>query len=1167
MNVLGKASNIILILLGMILLTGHEVVYGQKAEQQIAFELENKSLDEGLQALGKVSGFKMAYSSQLVTKYKRISVKKGVRSVKETLDLLLKDTDLEGIIQATRILIVEKQQVKENLLPGQFLLQGVVTDLRAIPLSGVSIGIKAENRGSVTDINGRFSIKVKSGQMLGFSCLGYKNKEMLVTVNTLLEVVMEESENKLSEVVVLGYGNTLRKDLTGSISTVNTNELLTVPAMSLDDALAGKAAGVAITKADGSPGGAVRIRVRGGSSLAGSTDPLYVIDGIPIDVTNNYQSVSEIVNPMEASNYGDDFNSSISGAFSRGLNNLAGLDLNDVESIDILKDASATAIYGSKAANGVVIITTKKGRKESAPRINLDYFFGVNKPIADKALNAEQYKSALLQAAQNTIDNLNKNAAGLTAAQQVMFNSFSNSARTNAQKVLDNAGQWGNADTDWLDLVLRTGNSHNIHFSLNGGSQNSRYYASTSYTRQDGTLISTDFERISGKINLDTDISNRLRLLTNLNYGYIKNNITNGLYTQALYAPPVFEPYNPDGTYATFGDLSTSYMGFQNPLAVATSTNRATTYLLKGTIGLEFDILRDLRFKSTASVDYNSYNQVNYVPSYVKIGGFYGAEDSGGGTGSEAQSLSINTFFENTLTYEKVFNSAHRFNVLLGTSWENKKMNYFKASGKGYPDDNILTGLSSAAQPTSVAGASPWLSSSLLSFYIRANYYYQDKYLFTFTGRSDASSKFAPDNRVGYFPSGAIAWRISQEAFLSDVSWIDDLKIRASAGKTGTQNIDDNMWRTLYTPDSYAGKNALYPSQLGNSEIKWESTVQKDLGLDFSFMNGRLGGTFGYYHKITDGALLNITPAPSSGFSTVVYNIAKIRNVGIELDLYGYFVRNKDFSWRGALNLAQNKSKVLNILGERFSDASDRAALNLGNSIVKEGESLGLLCGYKSVGIIRDEEQLQSYLSRFPATAAYAIWWALFPAVGVGSLEYAQNETGMYYQDVIGNASPDFFGGYTNTLTYKHFSLLTHFTFSYGNELIYLNDVSDMAMSYTLKNRTTHLLGDNPNLSERPANIYTGMIIFLTDQNVYDASYLKLKTLSLSYNVPQKFLKPLHASELQVYATAGNLFTLTKYPGLDPEVSDAPGSVIGGGRDISSYPTSKSYTFGVRINF
>ena len=675
-------------------------------------------------------------------------------------------------------------------------------------------------------------------------------------------------------------------------------------------------------------------------------------------------------------------------------------------------------------------------------------------------------------------------------------------------------------------------------------------------------MIGTDFKRISGKISLDNDIAKWFRLYANLNYGYTKNNLTNGIYGQALTAPPVFAPFNEDGSYAALGDLSSDYRGYQNPLAVAQGTNLAKDYLLKGSLAAEITFLRDFKFKSTVSVSYDAYNQLNYVPSFVEVGGFYGREDSQGGLGTQANSTTINTFFENTLTWDKEFNQNHRLNVLAGTSWEDYRSDYFSATGRGYPDDDILNNLSSAATAVNVKGANPENRNSLLSFYLRANYIWKDRYLFTFTGRADASSKFAPDNQYGFFPSGAIAWRISQENFMRDAEWIDEIKLRASAGKTGTQSIGDHMWRTLYTTASYGGKNALIPTQLGNDKIKWESTVQKDLGLDFSFWNGRLAGTFGYYHKVTDGALLNLTPAPSSSYPTVVFNIAKVRNEGLEFDVHGDFIRKSNFKWSGALNISRNVSKVLDVAGNPFSDPNDRDNLNLGTSVVKEGEPLGLLWGRVATGIIKSEEELAAVKKEFPS------WSSFDPYLSIGDVRYEFDETGYWKEDVIGHATPEFFGGYTNTFTWKNLSLLALFTFSYGNDLMYQKDVSDMAMN-SLANRGTRVLNhysENNTASNRPRYVL-GNTNMLTSLNVYDASYLKLKSLTLSYNLPKQICQKCRLNALSVYATATNLFTVTSYPGPDPEVSDDPTSVIGGGRDVSTYPTVKSYTFGIRFNF
>lgn len=1034
-------------------------------------------------------------------------------------------------------------------------ITGKVRDEQKQSLPGVTIQVKGTEFGAATDMNGTYTLSIPNniGQnfTLVFSFVGMQTQEIAYTGKDTIDVVLRENVKAVDEVVVVGYGTTKQKDFTGSVSSVKTREIRDVPFISVDDALAGKASGVSVVKADGSPGGAVRIRIRGGASLLGTNDPLYVIDGIPTVVSDNYiNGQSDITNPLEAANYGDDFNNSVEGAFSRGLNNLSGLNIADIESIDILKDASATAIYGSKAANGVVIITTKKGRKDTKPQLNLNYYIGFTNPIKEKVLNAEQYKSALKDAAQRFLTAREDAGKPMTGSQVEQ-----------AQRIINDPAFFGNADTDWLDLVLRTGTSQNVDVSVAGGGANSRYYTSLSYTGQDGTLIGTDFMRISGKISLDTDVSNYFRLYTNLNFGYTKNNITNGIYGQALTAPPTFSPYNEDGTYAALGDLNNDYRGYQNPLAVAAGTNRAKTYSFMGSVAGEVTFLKDFKFKSTVSINYNNYNQLNYVPSFVEVGGFYGREDSQGGMGTQAQSTVIDVFFENTLTYDKEFNENHRLNVLAGTSWEDHRKDYFSASGRGYPDDDYLNNLSSASIAANVKGSNPESRTSLLSFYVRANYVWKDRYLFTFTGRADASSKFAPDNQYGFFPSGAIAWRISEENFLNMVEWIDEIKVRASMGKTGTQSIGDHMWRTLYSPVSYGDKNALIPTQLGNDKIKWESTVQKDLGLDFSFMRGRLGGTFGYYHKVTDGTLLNMTPAPSSSYSTVVFNIAKIRNQGLEFDIHGDFIRKKDFRWTGNLNISRNVSKVLDINGGPFSDPNDRDAMNLGTSVVKEGEPLGLLYGRVATGIIKTQAQLEA------AREEFSLWTIFDPYLNLGDIAY-EYEDGFWKEDVIGHATPDFFGGYTNTINWNRFTLTALFTFSYGNDLIYQKDVSDSGMS-SLANRGTRVLNhyseDNTS-SNRPRSMWATTYM-LSSLNVYDASYLKLKTLSLSYNLPESICRKVRIKSASVYGTATNVFTITSYPGPDPEVSDDPTSVIGGGRDVSTYPTVKSYTFGIRINF
>ena len=1111
----------------------------------VSLTADKEPLPEALNKVERQSGYyKINYDLNLLDKYTVTATIKE-KTAPEAVEILISKLPLKSTVKGKYITVssskTSEEQTQKDGVSGQIL------DQYGEPLMGAVVRIKGTDKATITDKDGRFYLAGANPESeLEVTYVGKKTIRRKAGTRNM-SIIVDDETNTIEDLVVVGYGSTKKKDLTGSVATVDPAELVNMNAVTIDDALAGKVAGMQVTKADGSPGGAVRIRVRGGSSLQSGVDPLYIIDGIPTEITNNYLTSTEVVNPLEANNYGEDFGNSVSGSFMRGLNSLAGLNINDIESISVLKDASATAIYGSKAANGVVIINTKRGRYNQKPQVNVSYSLGISTPIKEKVCNGEQYIQALTESLTNSDANL-----------------VANGFEAENAEVLAELLSMENYDTDWLDLILRTAITHNVDASISGGSDKSRYYASISYMNQEGVLISTDFERYTAKFSLDSDFSKRFRAGLNINFSYSKNNLTSGEYAQALSAPPILPAYNEDGSFADYSameSVASSYMGFQNPLAVASCINQAKTYNFKGSFYGEYTIIDDLKFKSTLSLSYMNYNQLNYIPSYVNISGYYGAEDSEGGKGTQAESTTTNFYWENTLSYNHIFNKIHALNAVIGTSWEKDRMDYFSATGTGYPDDDYLNNLSSATTATSVQGYNPLSQSALLSFYARVNYTLMDRYLFTFTGRADSSSKFSKSNRTGWFPSGAVAWRMSEEKFLKNATWIDDLKIRASIGKTGTQDIDDWMYLTLYTPSSYAGSSALYPSQLGNDDIKWEQTVEWDLGLDFTFFNERLGGTINYYHKTTDGALLSITPAPSTGYTTVVGNVAKVRNTGIEFELYGTPVKTKDWTLDLSFNISHNKSKVLNIYGDMFSDAEDRNALNLGTSVIKEGESLGLLCGYVAVGIIETEEQLEDYKSRF------TYWQYLCPDLGIGSIELALDDTGWYYEDVIGNCTPDFYGGFTANLRYKNWNLLAGFTYSYGNDLIYQKDVTDMGFS-DLTNRGVSVLNASTaeNITGRPANLYQNWYT-LTNLNVYDASYLKLQTLSLAYNFPRKWLKALTITSGQIYVTASNLFTITDYPGPDPAVSDDPYSIYGGGRDVSSYPTVRSYSFGVRLGF
>jgi TonB-linked SusC/RagA family outer membrane protein len=1144
--------------------------------QSVTFSGKNVPLKQLFVAVKQQTGYNFFAKRDDLAEMKNVSVSVKDMPLHDFVQLVLKDQPLSFVIKnKTIILSRRKEEQLMSLLaavlnPG-VTIKGLVMDEEKVPMKGVTVAV-IDGAGTQTDDNGRFILtNVKQNAVLSFSFIGYESKIYNVTnAADEISIVLQRTVENLGEVVMVGYGTARRKDLTGSVASVNVNEIKNTPFISIDQALAGKATGVQVVQADGSPGGVARIRIRGGASLIGGNDPLYIIDGVQMTIQNKYiQAAADVINPVERLGADGGYaTAGVGSSFARGLNTLAGLNINDIESIDILKDASATAIYGSRAASGVVIITTKKGKKNEKPILEANYYNGMSTAITEKLLNAEQYKAVMLEGA--------KNVNALRAAQGLPANAT-------ATSIINNPGFLGTANTNWLDLVTRTGTTHNADLSIRGGGTGSRYYTSLAYANQKGTLLGTDFTRISGKMNLDNEITSRIRVIANLDYSITRNNVTNGIYSSALYAPPTANPYNADGSPAAFDAVAFgngTSSGIQNPMSLLKGTNRSKNLMLLGSLSLEYDILQSLKFRSTASVNYSNYHQLNYVPSVVNVYSASGqvGVSSQGGIATQGQTQQTDAFYENTLTWEKQFNHDNRLNLLVGTSWQQTNAESFSASGQGFPDDQFLNGLSSAALALPPKAATS--QSSLLSFYLRANYAFKEKYLFTFTGRSDESSKFPKSNRVGYFPSFGVAWKINEESFMRKVKWVNELKIRASAGYTGTQNLGDNLFYTLYTPGSYASTNALIPTQLGNDKIKWETTLQKDAGIDFALFNSRLRGAIGYYSKKSTGLLMAYSVATSSGFTNAMVNVADITNKGLEIDLRMDVLRSKNVNWNIAANISGNRSKVTHINRDiqnpnaiPYADPFYAQNFSLGNTILREGQPVGLIFGYQYNGVINTQKELDDY----KAKSLYA-GFGLLQNLALGYPMYQLFDTGTYKgywsKDIIGRAEPTFYGGITNTVRYKQFSMIALLTYSYGGDLLYLPDMKSVGLSDRY-NRNTRILLDhysasNPN-AERPSLVlgesnYNGGLS-PSSIAVHDASYIKLKSITLNYELSAGLLSKLRLRSAMVYVSGSNLFTITSYPGPDPEISNDPYSLINGYSDAATYPTMRQYTFGVRLGF
>lgn len=1135
-----------------------------KGYSQINLNERNAPLEKVLKSINKQTGFTFFYDIKDV-KDTKVDIQVNDASLDQVLSICFRDLPITFKVIQNNVVLKEKDQSVLSKIMDMISLpvtiSGVVTDEEG-PLVGVTIMVKGTSKVTTTNSKGEFSLKANENDILVFTYVGHKTQEVIVKDVTTFHIKLESNVAGLDQVVVIGYGSTQKKDLTGSVSTISAEDIQDVPYGTVDNAMAGKAAGVEVTKTDGSPGGAVRIRIRGSSSILGGNDPLYVIDGVPVSVESNYINPGyDVTSPVgnNVSSLGG-VSAGLSTAFVNGLNSLGGLNPDDIESITILKDASSTAIYGSKAANGVVIITTKKGKANMVPVITASYYSTVTSPVTPQVLNASQYRSLLTEAAQN--DYNERNAAGAAQA-------------ANTTAILDNPSSFfGTANTNWIKEVTRTTVSNDAELTVQGGGNSSKYFSSISYNSTPGVVDATDYQRISGKINLENDITPKFKFITNVILGYTNQDIGDGAYDQALVARPDYSPYDASGNYTDFTQVGAPYQGFQNPVALLSATNNAKTVSLLGSISGIYDITPDLKFTSRVSLNMQDYNQRNYLPSYVAIGSFDGNISSGGGIGSNSNSRLTNWFLENNLTYTKAFDKNNKIDVLAGQSYETDKLSYFSATGTGYPNDNVLTSLSSAVTPLIVKGDDPTQPQAyLLSFYVRANYSLMDKYLFTFTGRTDGSSKFGPNNKFGYFPSGAVAWRISQEDFLKNVKWIDDIKLRGSYGLTGNQNIGNQMYRTLYSPYSYAGSSALIPTQVGDNSLRWESTREADAGIDISLFGNRLSATVDYYNKQSSDDLLNVPVAPSSSYSSILTNAVGIKNTGVEVTVEGDIVRTKDFKWNAGFNVTWTNSIVTKLNSNaNLTQIGNLTGLEVGNTTLIQGKPLGLITGLTVTGLIKTPEQLATYKKELGFLQPY-----IFPYLGIGDpmykLDPSTAASGYELPDentIIANAAPKYYGGITQGFTYKKFDLQFYFSFSEGGKLLWGDHVSSVEFVGT-SNANVAMLNrytpTNTNATD-PRLLLNDGFYYRSNLDVYNSSYLKLRTLTLNYHFDKTdWMKKAGMKTAELFMSATNLFTITKYPGNDPETSDDAYSVSGGYLDVSNYPTVRTFSLGIKAGF
>lgn len=1029
-------------------------------------------------------------------------------------------------------------------------------------LPGVTVLLKGTTNGVSTNSDGTFTLNVPaSGGTLLFSSVGFLPTEQVIGDQSQFNVGLAVDSRQLSEVVVTGFGAAQeRRELTGSIASVKNSEFENQPVAGVDQVLQGRAAGVQVTQNSGTPGGGISVRIRGASSITASNEPLYVVDGLPIN-TGSYTNI---------------------GAGNQLTNSLSDLNPNDIESIEVLKDAAASAIYGSRAANGVVLITTKKG-KAGRTRVDLNYYRGAQtawkKP---RGLTGQQQTELFLEMVQNRYP---ANSAGVISALGVNWRSYADLAgylfsegglgtQNGLYTYVDNGdgirdlAQFQNPasapSTDWANEIFRTAPVSNYELSVSGGTEKLRYRASGSYYDQQGTILGSGFNRASGRINLESALSSKIRMGINLglnrsiNNRIQNDNNINGVLSTAVLVASDIPRYRADGTYAKDPASST-----ENPLAAALEpVIKGVSARIIGTQYTEFELVKNLVYRATFGLDYLTFKDDTFFPTTTNTG----AGSNGSGTSSYRQELNFNHI--SSLAYSKTIADRHKIRAQAVVDYQQDTFNELFAQASGFPGNDVRQLSAGALKTGASSSESEW---RLLGFLGRLDYNFADKYLLGGTIRYDGSSRFGKNNRYGAFPAVSAAWRISEEGFLRDNGVVSDLKLRGSIGKTGNQEIGNFASRGLIgTGANYQQVGGLALSQLGNPDLQWEKTTKYNAGFDLSLINNRVTFIFDAYLQKTNDLLLPRSLPGNTGFLSYTANVGAMQNKGLEFGLITTNIQPQkagDFSWETNFNLSINRNKVLELV--------DGTPFGAGfASWVQEGQPLGTFRGYRVDGIFQTQEEItsldQAAQAKFGASARYQT-----ASTRPGDIKFRDiNNDGRITgddQELLGSAQPKFYGGFTNTFRFKGFDLTAFLQFQYGNK-IYNNNISfaqgmngvfgqsvEVLDRWTPTNPSTTIpravYGD-PNNNRR-----------VSDRFIEDGSYLRMKNLTLGYTLPSDLSSRLHLASLRVYAQAQNLFTVTNYSGLDPEVSTFSGTNTAAGTDFLTFPQARTITGGINIGF
>ena len=1056
--------------------------------QTIRFGRNEMTLGNAFAEIERQSGMTVAYNENITDTERQVSVPTGEISLDAAMQAVLKGTGLTYEIRTgggkSQIIITKEPEKAKTVVPVHY--GGTVMDENGEGIFGATVVVKGTQKYAITGQNGEFSIDAVKGDVLSISCLGYDSEEISLGERVMMEIILNEDSELLNESVVIGYGEVKRKDITTAVSVVTTEDIETRPMISAASALQGRAAGVQVIQPSGMPGTSLSVRVRGATSVQASNEPLYVVDGVPMDDISN-------------------------------------LAPGDIESMQVLKDASSSAIYGARAANGVVIINTKRGKAGKAVvRLNVHAGFSrLGKSI--DALNTEQYKELMAELSEvtSTVPNI--------PADEHRY-------------------------TNWTDALFDTGINQNYQLSLSNGNDKIKYFVSASHTDEKGIVNKAYFRRTSVRANVDSDMFKWLTMNLNVAYSHNRGRTVNensssmrsGSILAAITTPPFMQVWDPDNPSQYDEDAYGSRI--LNPLAANAADMTNQSDRIVGTLALDFRIVDGLRFKTSYSIDLNNSRDDYYLDPTSTTDG-----RSTKGYVSESSSRNFEWLFENVLTYDKLF-GKHNLSVMAGATLQHAQWNGNSLAGydlpSAYPDIHSVAAANQLDEDAIWSSASAW---SIASFLARISYNYDDRYLLTVNCRADGSSRFAPGERWGVFPSVSAGWRISGEPWMENThDVLDDLKIRAGYGMNGNQGGIGNYSylahmsasRVPPTEDNTYPGMAFSTNSLANPELTWEKTSQYNVGVDVSLFDSRIVlNADAYYKKTTDLLLTVALPDNLNLPGGITRNDGEMVNKGMEFALSTVNF-DREFRWTTDFNLSLNRNKVTKLGLNKVYYYAETYATGESAIILKEGLPLGSFFGYISDGV--DPE--------------------------TGDLMYrdisGNGTIGTEDRTVIGCAQPKFTYGFTNDFSYKGVTLSIFFQGSYGNDIFNASRIETEGM-VDFRNQSTAVLRrwKRPGMVTDIPRVGNADNIKNSTRFVEDGSFLRLKNVTLSYSFPKKLIKKASISDLQFYVTAQNLLTFTKYSGYDPEVNAYGSSGTELGVDFGTYPQAKAFIFGVNIQF